>query len=267
MDLWRAFELPAEETRLFQVAARRFWVRRRSDEWYVATDLEPARLGVDETVQLDVVQDKPAALPWQRWGISTDSNRFSLLPVMPDRPLVVRPEAPMRIQSGCEYRFFVGIPVWLRLAVGLAKDHVLGEWPTQVLSKTWMGDPVEGELCYAVKTFAHRSPTQFAPRANRAVCPVRISNRAVGDLAFERVCIHGDNLALYDGGTHLWSSETSLIYQGLLHSSHSEAGQGAPPEANQPRELSPPRIRLTDNALRRSFSTIRAIAEQPLWRL
>ena len=77
----------------------------------------------------------------------------------------------------------------MRVSVGKTKPFVLKEEPTVVLSNTWFGDPMGGELCYALRTSARRSFDTLRKRPNRAICSVLIKNAFSTPLDFQRLCI------------------------------------------------------------------------------
>ena len=217
MNPWEPRNIEGGQCLEWAVGPLSLRVRRTEDEWLVAA----ARSG-------EVGDKAAAAAPgkeayecgesvrseWVRWAAGAESGTAQLVPTMPDRPLVVRPETPVKIPPEHQALFYVSIPVWVRVTVGEGQQLALCEEPTVRLSNIWFGDPLSGELCYSLHTRARRSVAPTDSQPHRAVCPVKISNRASTALDMQRLSVHVEHLKVYAGESQLRTNEVSVSFTG-----------------------------------------------------
>jgi len=187
------------------------WLRRFAGEWHFAME----RNVQDEDRPCHwICEVAPAKLAWERWITGDNSVDVTLRPRPPDRSVVVRPEMAVRLQPGQSTVFFVGLPLWLEALAGpLEKPVTLQEFPSVQLSSSWFGSPQEGELAYAMRTNAHRSPESLLARPHRCICPLQVKNASDEMLAFERVCIRCQHLQVYRGTERFWTNTVRLSYR------------------------------------------------------
>jgi hypothetical protein len=225
MSTWSTVELPANKTRHWSVGPLDFWIQHDAREWRVVSGT-----GADEFAMVCDDLPKPDDKEWMRWALETKAGRVRLAPVLPDRSLIARPQSTICIPPRQEARFFVSVPLWVRIiVVESEKENVLTDLPTLELSNSWYGTPVEGELCYALRTRARRTQEEIESKPFRAICPVKIRNEAEIALNFERLCISARFLDIYQGKKHMWTSEGTVVYSGEEASSQVTFGKTAPP--------------------------------------
>ena len=205
-------------------------VRRRPGEWHFS-----AARGKDESRGYTVEEREPGGdLSWERWITGDEGNEILLRPVFPDRPLVVRPEMPVLLQPGHATDFYVGIPMSVEAATRSGGNWCrLCDFPSIKLSLTWFGSMEDGELCYSMRTFAHRNPEDLMPHENRCVCPVQVKNKSAEVLSFERFCLRCDYLNVYRGEKRLWSNAVRLSYRGRQEWSRIVYGTECPDAAGR----------------------------------
>jgi len=230
------------------------------DELHVAskrdTDSEAAR-GANPPRPVDGEVPEDAA--WRRWVVGRDPGEFRLLPVMPDRPVVARPDTPIEILPGQEAVFFVSIPVFVRVVAGEGKGATVCEEPTVILSNTWFGEPVGGELCYSLQTRARREASDGDALVHRAVCAIRASNASAEPLSFERLCIRAPHLKTFDSESQLWTNGVRVTFRGEDHGSHVDYDEDPLRDRGVGELLSEPRDPVTRGLIRRSFVSLRSL--------
>jgi hypothetical protein len=91
----------------------------------------------------------------------------------------------------------------------------------------------DGELCYSMRTFAHRNPDNLLPHENRCICPVQVRNKSSEVLSFERICVRCDYMNVYKGQKRLWSNAVRLSYLGRQEWSRIVYGKDCPAEAGR----------------------------------
>lgn len=211
-------------------------------------------------VRLAIRRDgNDAALRWSRWAPAPDwDGRLELKPMLPNRPLVVRPEDEFRLMNGAEARIFVRVPLVVRVEAPGPSARTLQDIPTVVLSDTWWGTPEEGELCYDLDTRARRTmePKDFLEHA--CACPVQLVNGSRGELLVSRIALRPTYLSLYRDGDRLWSDLTTVRYRGEEEGSALDVSGQPPREAREPVLLTPAAETMGRGFSARTFHRLRS---------
>ena len=224
------------------VAQLRLWVMRNSQGWLLAVrhEVDVAFEPLQETKGLSEQTE------WQRFVTPSSASFVRLVPVLPDRPVMSRPEARIEIAPRHKGRFFVTIPVWLRIEIEVGAGQspmMLGEFPTRILSKTWFGHPAEeGEIGYALTTRARQDLEDLTDVEGRAICPVVLDNATHETLAFSQLLLSVRHMSVYqteDG--KLWTNECRLGYTGSIFPASLTFGHTAPEQARGSRLAAGPR--------------------------
>jgi len=235
------------------------WVSRWQDECRVAV----RRDALDVCGERRPPADKPDDIEWHRWIGNLEATVVcTLTPVLPPRPVIVKPAMPLQVLPGERLDLFISIPVWVRLSLkdeSSQKTVDLLEEPTVVLSNSWFGLPVDGELCYALKTRARRRLEDLRPDLHRAVCPLTIRNETANTFGFERLCVRLQYLSLYAGDTHLWTNHGTLVYRGDAHAGGVKFDSGAPALDQASALLSGPREKIQRGGMQRAFDSIKTM--------
>jgi hypothetical protein len=163
---------------------------------------------------------------------------------------------PVKIPSGREALFFVGVPLWVRITAGDADTVHLSEEPSVKLSNIWFGDPMSGDLCYSLRTRARRSISDSQVEPHRAVCPVTIRNAAPVQVDVERFCVHVAHLSIYAGKSRLWTGGVQITFKGEDETSQVEYSGKPPTYEGVDRVLSEPRVPVKKRLLKRSLGSI-----------
>jgi len=222
------------------MAQLQLWLMRNSQGWLVAAQ------HIKESLfePLHPVEEEPEQLDWQRFVTPSATSALQIVPVLPDRPVVSRPEARIEIAPRHTGLFFVTIPVWLRIQLDMALPVTLCEFPTQVLSKTWFGHPSEeGEIGYALTTRARQEVSELTDVEGRAICPVFLENRTYEPLTFAQLLLRVQHMSVYQTGDgKLWTNECRLGYTGSIFPALLTFGRTAPEQAKDSRMFSGPRV-------------------------
>ena len=224
---WAPIKIEHGATYGVGVGPLRIWVQRDGDDWHCLVHRDPGN--PIEGAVADIKEAPPEDGQWRRIGSVSGSPSLHIKPMMPNRPVVVRPEVPYTILPGERLQFFVGVPCWLSLHT--EDDVRLLEEPVIQLSKTWFGMPVEGELAYAMRTWARRESDELDFEPWRVVCPVRLKNMTKEKMMFERICIRVQYLDIYaDRYKGLWTNESGVTVRGGNNWSRISYARGAPSE-------------------------------------
>ena len=258
MDMWQQQTLNPHQEYCTQFGPLSLWVTKVDDEIHVGL-----QRNADERTNalqgLTPSSDPPSSYQERsRWIVGEGTHPIQLLPCLPNRPVVVRTDLPVKIPAGKTAVFFVSIPLWLRLQT--AKDPVtdLGEYPTVIRSNIWFGDVVSGELCYSLISRARRNVEDADHPIYKAVCPVKIRNLSKERLDIERFCVHVHHLSLYQGKHLLWTNEVTVTFHGKEAVSKLDYARKTPSFEKALTLVTPPRTPLKEKLLKRSlFSFVR----------
>ena len=237
--LWDQHECVAGRIYACSAAQLRLWMMRNNQGWLVASRHEAE----SEFVPFHEIAAEQESLEWQRFLTPSKASVVHIVPVLPDRPVVSRPEARIEIAPRHTGRFLVTIPVWLRVQVDLPRPVTLCEFPTRVLSKTWFGHPSEaGEIGYALTTRARQELAELTDVEGRAICPLLLENNTHEALAFAQLLLSVRHMSVYQTGDgKLWTNECRLGYTGSILPASLTFGRTAPEQAKDSRLMSGPR--------------------------
>ncbi|MBI9104361.1 MAG: DUF432 domain-containing protein [Spirochaetales bacterium] len=261
-DIWKPFEFVDDRSYFIRIGPLRLWMERHDEEWFLAYDHQADEMGstIVSKPSKGFIK-KPDSISWHRIVATTDTNRITLFPVMDELPIVVGAEPPLIILPRNEALIFINVPVSIRIAAGTKKQVILFELPSVVLSKTWVGSPVNGELCLSLKTSAVRRKEYLTDKPNRVGCPVLIKNQSAKPLELEKLCVHTENLGIYLGENRLWTNKVVITHLGVNKNSEVRRVKGAPGMEENELQVASPRIPAKDGIFRKSFDLFKILVE------
>lgn len=227
MRWWGPLAMRGEESGRLKVGPSTLWFRHGHGEWGVShhrgDDLN------DDVWSWDVPGDAPPeGVPSFRFVYGTRSQGLVVAPATADRPLVARPEVPLRVLPDQEVVLYINTPLWV-MVKEIAVESALLDVPVWRPSDTWFGaDTMEGELCYAMRTHARLELGEVPRRPHRALCVVQFHNKGQDTMALERIKLPMKAFSLY-------SDDRGLLWTEVVHAEHRdrrgqpEASLGKPP--------------------------------------
>jgi hypothetical protein len=259
VSAWEPVEIPQEKCIVWRFPRHSIWVERVESEWHVCS--LPEGGGGNEGCAFFVPRSKkPTTTQWRHY-LHRDGGAVKPSPVLPDRPVVVRPDRPLTLLPGQSTIFFLQLPVWFRLSTSGPRPARIFEEPLRALTRTWFGDPVNGELCWGLATRLHHAIESVAASPDIAICPLMIENSSETDLAFEKICLHVENLSLFRGEMHMWTNSLHAVFTGPEQTTQIEIirtppgfeeGMALVTEARQPAE---------GWSIRRTFGMLKTFTE------
>ncbi len=226
IQIWEELEISQRQCAVWSFPVRRIYVERVDIEWHVIS--LPSEGGGSRTMRSFIQRsEKPVSSAWRHY-LAHEYPLVAPAPVLPDRPIVVRPDRSLTILPGESAQFFLEIPVWFRLA-STGRDAIrIFEEPLSVLSNTWFGDPLNGELCYSLDIRLHQNIQSVPECAATAVCPLHLTNDSNSDLPFEKVCLHVENLSVFKGEKRLWTNGLNVVFKGPEQATQIQITAGVP---------------------------------------
>lgn len=145
---------------------------------------------------------------------SGKSNKLILAPALPVKPMVFK-SSRIIISPKQRLTFFVKIPLILQVYASKIQDeNLLAEFPLQHISNTWFGEPVNGEVAFALESDHYLDFKAIEADERFAICPITIFNNDNAALEIERLIIRVDQMHLVKFNNHLVTSQVKLEYKG-----------------------------------------------------
>lgn len=198
-----------------------------------------------------------ASVKWRRWCFESKPNSLTIHPIMPDRPLLVFTSDLINLPVDAKAVLYVSIPVVVKAFVKAKYlESVLCSVPSQKLSNSWFGTPMEGELCYALKSLAQREANEVEWSDHTAICPVEIYNHSKAPFQIERLCIRPSFFNIYASSMRLWTNRVAFTYRGDSEMSKIDYRQDPPEELSNPVKLVDAAEAVPHGIVRRTFSNL-----------
>ncbi len=209
---WGEYPLPGEEPALWQFGPLTLWCKSLGNEVWIAKTGSKINATNESTDDPTLPEDKA----WSRWALERPYPYIQMLPVFPDRPVVVKPEVPFHlIRNGGNATIYIRVPLWVRMSVVKDGSRItLLEAPIVTLSDTWFGSYISGERCYWISSGARRDLETDASRPHLAACTIHIRNDSNDDLHVDKICLVVAHLSLFDRKGQLFSDEATIDFKG-----------------------------------------------------
>lgn len=185
------------------------------------------------------------------------TEQLQLLPLLADRPVVVRPAHPIYIAKNIAITLYISTPLWMTFKVDWQSPSLL-DTPITRPSDTWFGPNTrEGEICYGTRVFGRIRLNELTQRPFRAVTPVRIINNTPEVFALERLAVPVQFLPLYvsDEG-RLWTPTLEVTRESNAQNAEVRISRTVDRIAGHTSLLSPPRIPLGNTSLTRALDML-----------
>lgn len=260
LSIWSPVEIEIGQCASWNGGTLSLWMERYPQEWHVLPVYDENAAAEPEFALRDR-ERKPSSSDWRHYLLK-DGGRAVPLPAMMDRPLVIRPDRGLIMLPGEHSRFFISLPVWVRLLIGeKTADRPLKrlcEFPVQPSANAWFGDPVSGELCYftAARLFPDFESIPLSPV--HAVCPLWISNESDKELSFDRICLRTELLGIYRGHQRLWTNAVSVTFKGTEQDTLVQPSKNAPMHDAAAQLITEPRTTNENRYFKRTFNLLKS---------
>jgi len=250
--IWGEHELSSQKTLSWSIGDLMLWCKRKNQEIQIAyihrSPNEYNKLGLDEP---------PKDIIWSRWALKKDHPAIRLSPLFPDRPVVIIPESIFKLNREAQAKIYARVPIWVKIETAERESITLFEIPSVLLSNTWFGTFIEGELCYSITSSARREAEPDSYRPHLAICPLQLINKSEDDLPVEKICLRVSNLSVFFDDIQLWSNETKITYTGKEASSQIEFSHKKPSEAPSSSLISAPRHTVRKSIVAQTFASLK----------
>lgn len=212
---------------LARLGTLRIWLARAEQEWAFAYEFGESKDLMDiAQVPEDVV---PSHLEWSDMVFGEAPRDYSFKAIVPERPLVVKTGRPVSIPPGQKGVFYAKFPIMVAMTLNVGKKEViLGKILSESLCDTWFGEVIAGEYCYALPEPAALDVESLHAQPNEVVCPIEVDNNSSSTVTLKKFCLRPDQLTVFSGGSHLWSSRVKVKCEDLFKSSSVSYSTGQP---------------------------------------
>jgi hypothetical protein len=225
MSIWKAHLIENKNCYLWRVDGLEFRVFRRDREWVYSFLYSDPYQPTFSPVECEQVSYDPG-MDWTRLITQSDVSLLALAPRAPDRPVVIRPDRPFLVNPGAQVKIFFSLPLWISAHLGADGERTrkedrepLFETPVRRLSSTWLGDTMEGKLCYGLRTDLYENPDEIRIYPGCALCSLHVLNQSSEALSVDKLAIPSGIITLYrrtksplSGGSFMQTSEVNLLY-------------------------------------------------------
>ncbi|TVQ21564.1 MAG: hypothetical protein EA383_16840 [Spirochaetaceae bacterium] len=202
---WGPHKFEIGEEQYFSFGRLGVYIRRTVTTWQYALQPLPEPCSETDTETTEENEDPgteelTADLAWATYICGSSDDFVTILPAVPDRPLVVRAQQQINIAPGATYTFFTAVPLWVQAWVGKPGKRLLFDVPTSGFSNTWFGGAMTGRLCYTSPEQVVRHAHDVHPESAvpTAYCPVEVRNNAHTPLSFSKLAVFADLLRIYE---------------------------------------------------------------------
>lgn len=208
--------LAEERAGLVRLGHLRCWLARAEREWALGQEAVTDGAAADiAQVPFEVV---PADLVWRRTAFAQAPRDFQLVPIVPDRPLVLRTVEEVHLPGREALTLYATFPLTLEARVLAADRPVgLGILDPVPLSDTWIGTPKEGQLGYSIPVAAQFEVEALPVRQDWAVVAVTLQNESRETLPIGTFALRPMEVSLFSG--------PDRVYGGNVHIQYDAAGK------------------------------------------
>lgn len=251
---WEPFDLAAGKTAECVIGPLTVFLYRAADAWLVkAVNGDETESGATVCRRAGTGEAGPEGAT--RFAFAETPSIVALMPLLADRPVVVRPRTPVSIPPGERATFYISTPVWVSVEVGAAR-LALCKFSGVRMSDTWFGPNTrEGDLCYSTPTHARSRLDEVPRRPHRVVTPVEVRNESSEMLPVDKLSLPVPQLSVY--GAHdgsLWTQAVTFVHRAKDAFAELKISEHIP--AVSARLVSGPRVEPERGGLVRAFSGI-----------
>lgn len=256
-NFWGTYAFTEGQSRYWQIGDLGLWIQSRQKEWSFAYQYEVP----GENRSIVAGEDRPMPDKERNTYVVGEAERIVIVPALPDKPVVLKPESNYNVLSNRKIDVFITIPLCLQIYNGqVGEDNLMLDIPVMKLSRTWFGDPDNGELAYSLYSLFYQQLTDVPVAPHIALCPLHIHNDSAAVLDIQRLCVRVRHLELYSTSNYLATNEVKVEFKGVDQSSNITFSSKQPELQTSFKRISPARIPNTKSLIKKSFYFIKALS-------
>ncbi len=248
-NIWGSFDIVDNQIYFWRVGNCNIWLKREEDNIYIKWFYSNSNNKIDNE---NIVPDDEG---WSHYVIKGKSESIELSPAMPDRSLVIKVKRPFYLPPGIKKRIYIDVPLWICISTVGNNKAKLVEIPSFILSNTWFGTPIEGQVCYWLMSEVNFGIEEYSHIPYMATCPVTLKNISNENLLVKKFLIPVENSVLFIHNNELWSDEILISYKGQNDVSFVECKGHVLKEFIGAKKICEPRKKQTNKRFVRTFDS------------
>lgn len=254
--MWSRIETKPETTYFWKIGLKEIFLKKINKEWlFLVKDSQDLAKEIFHSELKDEIKD----VEWLTF-IGDNQNSIQVLPVFPNRPIVVKPISPLKVLPNKSMKLFIQIPAWIQFySNSYTKENLIFECNSEELSSTWFGEPDNGLLAYSKPLEISTALEEPKLTGHNIICPIRLSNDSKTILDIQRLLLHVEFLNIYNDDKNLWSNEVRIRFKGENEISDVQYVNEAPFSEKSIKPLVTSRSNKSQNVLTKSFHFIKSL--------
>ena len=261
-ETWRESISVPEDTLLFwRFGTTGLYIRKSGEVCNILTEQDPGGKPAWQFAKpISKGREKSPEGKWESYFVGS-METIKIVPIVPDRPLVLKPSNAVKLLPGRAVTFYFGIPLWIRVITERGNvSTTIRDVPLNTFSQIWFGDPLGGELCYSLDISLFTQSEQIDLTPCTSLCKVRIKNGSASLLDLQKICLHTEYYTIFERKGVLWTDELIYQFRGEEQSSQINYTRKPPKESGGAKLLTAPRVLPTQNIIKRSFGLLKDFA-------
>lgn len=151
----------------------------------------------------------------EKWVFDNEYSKIILRPSLPDKPILTDFKNPTSVLPGESINLYEQIICFIDiLLISDKKEICIKKLSTLPTLFTWLGDPMDGELCYHDESEAVFDKKLIDYQHGAVICPIHINNKSDKVYDLKQMIIRTEFLAIYDHKDKLWSDKMKIDFLG-----------------------------------------------------
>lgn len=188
------------------------------------------------------------------------SNHIHCLPALPDRPIVLKPTASLKVLAEQSVELYICIPINLQFyAEAVNNEQLIFEVSSEDRSSTWFGEPDNGVLAYSL--YVDLSATLETPQStsHHIICPVKVTNDSSQPLEVQRLLLQVPYLKIFESESTLWTNEIHIEFKGESEVSDVDYKKRPPSFVKNAKQIADARSSKSSNVISKSFHFFKSL--------
>ena len=190
--------------------------------------------------------------------ITGNEHSLYIEPGLPELPIIIKPANSISVLPSKKLDVFIEIPYILKILYGTQnKKNLLCEIVIEQLSKSFFGNPENGEFSYFIESPLNCCIQEYSKPGSSVYCPLTITNKSQQNLEFEKMILRAPYLSIFKSEDLLIANHVNIIFTGqdqISQIKYKKTPQGFGSDAKL---ISEPRTEEDKNLLRKSFYFIK----------
>lgn len=255
--MWSKINIEPHRTYHWAIRKKELFLKKPGKEWMVSDQSQENFVSLP---QYGEVKEPKEDSEWQTFIGDKRTDSVSVLPSLPDRPIVIMPTSNYKVLPNKSVLLYIPIPPWLQFYAGNnKKENLFYECHSEELSSTWFGEPDSGSLAYSFPFNLSQAMSPPAESGQSIICPIRLNNNSTEILDVQRLLLHCEYLNVYSEGKQLFANETKIKFKGEQNVSDVQYSNHAPSMLKNAVQIASARVTKSQSVITKSFHFIKSL--------